>query len=281
MKKIRIAILGSCVSREIFNYDEKKYFEICQYFNFTSIFSQMSFSKINRLEENELGHENQWYAKIIAADLNKDALEQIGEKTPEYIILDLMSERLMLGEFINEFGEKATMTMHDDIKKCKFFFGENSRGILNDNVIHASTFEPNYINNIVKRFAKKLLTVCPADKIIFCESFFVDQYIDKKERLKSFDSLIVKRSFEVNSWLKKLQKLLLYHLDGCNVICFPEKTIGDELHHLHLAPMHYCKNFYRYAYEKIKSIVGLENFSTTDMIEADNEEMLCLLQRRD
>lgn len=281
MKKTRIAIFGSCVSREIFNCDENEYFEICQYFNFTSMFSQMSFSTIKRLDEDELGHESRWYSKMIAADFNKDALEQIEKEAPEYIILDLMSERLMLGEFIDEFGEKTIMTIHDNIKKCKHLFEENSRDFLNNKFIDASTFEPNYITNIIKKFAKKLLTVCPADRVIFCESFFVNQYIDKEGRLKNFDSLIEKRSFEVNSWLEKIEKILLYHLEGCNVIHFPKKTMGDELHHLHLAPMHYCKNFYRYAYGKIKTIVGLGNFSTTDMIEIDNEEMLSLLHRRD
>lgn len=116
--KTKIGIFGSCVSREIFNCDEEKLFEIGQYFNFNSIFSQMSFSEMKRVGESEVGHDSQWYSKVIAADINKDALEQIEKDNPEYIVIDLMSERLKLGWLVDKLGNKTLITLHDNIKKC-------------------------------------------------------------------------------------------------------------------------------------------------------------------
>jgi len=120
---VKIDIFGSCVSREIFNYDERHLYEIGKYFNFNSIFSQMSLPYASKISEDEVGHESRWYSRVIAADINKDALEQIAMDSPQWIVIDLMSERLALGKLVDSSGKDVCITLHNDVGKCKFSGG--------------------------------------------------------------------------------------------------------------------------------------------------------------
>lgn len=119
----------------------------------------------------------------------------------------------------------------------------------------------------------------PVNKIIFCESFYVEHFVSKHGTIESFNLYLQKRTADINPWLEKLERLLLYYLHGCHIICFPPNILADELHHLYLSPIHYCKNYYRYAYENIRQIAYGTSFSAMDMIGIDNGEICRLLKR--
>jgi len=147
--------------------------------------------------------------------------------------------------------------------------------------VEPSAFSDEYILQTVQRFCEKLLAICPLHRIIFCESFYVDSYVTREGRIEKFDTQQRARGLKVNPWLMKLERLVLHFLEGCHVIYFPENVLADEIHHLHLAPTHYCENYYRYAYEKMKEITfGNWKFQAAEMLRIDNNEIRRLLERR-
>ena len=51
-----------------------------------------------KISPNEIGHKSEWFNKCIAADINKTIIKDTFASNPDWIIIDLMSERLEVAE---------------------------------------------------------------------------------------------------------------------------------------------------------------------------------------
>lgn len=249
MQKIKVSIFGSCVSREIFNDDPENRFQVKTYFNFNSIVSQ-SYPIGLTITPELVDHPSHWYEKVIAADFNGNALDIISKDSPDFVIIDLMSERLSLGvTFRDPELPPKFITLHNDLKKCKLF--DNIDMNLSDFIpIAHEQLSDYFINKCVNLFCEKLLKIISVTKIIFIESFFCDRYLSKEQKIKSFSDL--NRSLQINNRLKKIQNMLLQNLNGCHIIRFPANALADENHSLQLAPMHYTRDIYNMFYTDLR-----------------------------
>lgn len=113
MKKIQISIFGSCISRDTFDFDTENLFDIKTYINFSSIISQMSESPFASFRVVE--HKSKWYSKIISSDINKNAIDLLSEDKSQFIIIDLMGERLQLLKVKGYGGKDSFLTLHNDL----------------------------------------------------------------------------------------------------------------------------------------------------------------------
>lgn len=115
------------------------------------------------------------------------------------------------------------------------------------------------------------------------ETFKVSQYVSKDGKIKSFDDNNY-RITKTNNYLLRIQNLFLHYMKGCNIIKFPLNTLGDESHHLHLAPTHYCDNYYQYVLERIKNIcIHSSDYTGNEsciVMQKNNVNMFNLIERR-
>ena len=180
-KKVKIGIFGSCVSREIFNYDYDGYFDVQTYINFNSIIAQMSAPLFKKtISKEEVAHMSDWYSRVISTDINKNALETIFEKEPDYFVLDIMNERLALVRVLNE-NIESYLTCHNDLFKSSLF---KTGGALEgydykDNILFFDDIDEKTIERSIRRFCMKILQYIDVSKIVYVEGFYVNYYIDK------------------------------------------------------------------------------------------------------
>ena len=263
--KINISIFGSCVSREIFNVDENNEYKINTYINFNSIFSQCS-PRVCEVPLEWIQHKSNWYNRVIYSDINKKAFELLKQDKSDYLILDLMSERLSLLKV--KYNQQETLiTGHNDLKNTNLFGYNGIFGNLED-AEHISLEELNesFIEESINLFCDKIKQIFTPDKIIFIESYYVYKYVDKNGIVQKFNMKIDYIN-KINSRLVKLQNIILENLKGCHIVRFPNNIYGDESHHLNLSPTHYDKNYYKYALNEIKKyIINNTNNKTEDLI---------------
>ena len=277
MSKQRIAIIGSCISRDVFN-EKNNEFEVESYFNFCSLLSwYMRTSSNIKLANEEIGHSSQWFNKCIAADINKSIIEDTIKEKPDWIIIDLMSERLDTAKCkLN--NESIWLTMHNDLKKTELY--KNNNLIIGEEIMRWENLDDGRKNIIIKSFCESLLEYFPSEKIIFIESFYVKSYIDKCGNIRAFDEDKIKKKKIVNNRLLEIENLMIFYLKINNVIKFPYNQLGDELHHLHLSPCHYLRSYYLYVFEELKRIVtNTCNINLYDFIIKSNDEICNLLNR--
>ena len=282
MEKIKVGIFGSCISRDIFNYDIEQNFEVQSFINFNSIIAQMS-QPAFAVSEEDIGHKSNWFSRIIATDINKNALDMILQARPDYLIIDLMSERLdLLKVLIN--NQETLLTLHNDLLKTNLFCkgGELYNYDVSSNVVQLESYDDLFLDFCIRKFCAKIRKVMPEERIIFIESFKVREYIDKIGVIHKFDEEKMKIN-RTNNMLHKLENYMSYYLGDCNFVYFPINTIADEKHHLNLTPTHYCPNYYKYALEVIENICFPQKSVSRilcDNMKMNNEVMKELLIRK-
>ena len=176
MQRKKVAILGSCISRDIFNKDEDS-FELVESYNFCSLISQQLKALECKVSVEEIGHKSNWFSRMITADLNKSCIENIAMKKPEYLVIDLMTERLNIIK-CNFRGEDVWLTSHDGLKETKLF-ETNELTLEAENHLKWERLSAADKEKYVRNYCNKILEVMPPERIIFVETYMVPQYISK------------------------------------------------------------------------------------------------------
>ena len=103
-----VLILGSCVSRDIFNFNQKN-FNIVAY-HARSSFATLANSTelINNTLKNNIGNiTSSFQRKMVESDLSMASLKSLQELSVDIILIDLIDERFHLA-VLNNYGDVAT-----------------------------------------------------------------------------------------------------------------------------------------------------------------------------
>lgn len=92
-RKLRIAILGSCVTRDAFGFFPQDDVEIEIFVARTSFISLFSPPLPIKIEKSEIAAETNFERNAIHADLYKTSLPRLAEAKFDYLLLDFMEER--------------------------------------------------------------------------------------------------------------------------------------------------------------------------------------------
>lgn len=90
----RVLILGSCVSRDIFEFDEAKEFEITQYFARTSFASLSSKPYVNKNILEKIA--SSFQRRMVQWDMQKHFWEVLKQKNFDFLLLDMIDTRFKL-----------------------------------------------------------------------------------------------------------------------------------------------------------------------------------------
>ena len=118
---MNISIIGSCVTRDIFEYD-KDVFKINDYFARSSIVSMTSLPIDVNSDYVQLN--SPFQKKCVLNDLNKHSIQSVLNEDNDYLIIDLIDERFNLyyrdGSFVTKSNELVSSGFDlSDFKEMK------------------------------------------------------------------------------------------------------------------------------------------------------------------
>ncbi|QUW26421.1 hypothetical protein J8Y16_25765 [Bacillus cereus] len=256
-KLIKVAVLGSCVTRDNFNskfnYDYKRYYECVLLQNQTSIISLMG--KPVQLPSNKITELNQWDANDVRSDFEKSFLIQLKEKQPDYLIMDLFGDvffgciRLADTYVTNNYWKLGKTQFFKEIKKPTYL------NIMTQPEEYLLLWK-NAINDLFETLREEL----PNCKIILHKARFTDIYYDKNNQLNKMNpSIDVK---ELNKYWDTLDRYILEKFNVQFIDLNEKKYFSYEQHPWGVFGVHYEMNYYGDFLKSLHKLV-LANYLST------------------
>ncbi len=171
--KTRVAILGSCVSRDTMEYVPADKWELNLYAARTKVVSQLSASL--EVAESEILLDSQFQRRMVLNDLNKQSFVQLKEQKRDWCIIDYIDERFSLIKIYNTFVTKSGELVKSEWLKDKDFFEIQYK----KNLVGMWEIEGELLDKKLKEYIDKILRLYKRNKIILHKAYMVDRYVSK------------------------------------------------------------------------------------------------------
>ncbi|BET53449.1 DUF6270 domain-containing protein [Bacillus subtilis] len=257
-KPIRIAVMGTCFSRNPFNSRDyfnpgyKKIYE-CVYTQFhSSIVSLVSEpTPFTRDDFKDIKEQD---INFVETDFKKDFFEKLKNSQPDYLIIDLYSDA---AKSLIQFSEQQFVSASFIIEQSQFF--KNLRNVTIINHTNNKKYFEIYKKSL-DNFINKLTEVIPASKIILNKGRFTSKYKDSNGEIKPFgDQDLINRN---NYFWDKVDNYFEYKLPSVKIIDLTNTPfIGDERYPFGKSFSHYESAYYKKFMDRLNSIV-LEDIQT-------------------
>lgn len=116
MESVRVAIWGSCITRDFIEFDTEKKLTLCECISRSSLFSALASSAAELYQESDLI--SKWQSSCVKTDFNKNHFVRLKDAEAEYLILDLIDERFDLLE-IDDREKKTYVTLSNELHDAK------------------------------------------------------------------------------------------------------------------------------------------------------------------
>lgn len=241
-KQSDITIHGSCVSRDVFNFDKTNEIKLGQYFarqSFISAVNTPFFGKI------DINLSSPFQRRMVKSDLQKDLFKKLSVDKSNYLLIDFMDERLALFKYNGSF-----FTFSDELRDSKFLENLDVEFL---NKININDF---IWKDAMNFYVDQLLEIYDEHEIIIHEAYLVDSYITKNGEKKSFPTENLNYNKKVNKMLRSYYKHLKQKLPNAYVIFILEKGYCSCEDHLWgKSPMHYEDQYYKDVLKILKKII--------------------------
>ncbi|HAO5924538.1 TPA: teichoic acid biosynthesis protein [Listeria monocytogenes] len=240
---LKIAVMGSCFSRNAFNSkpffnpDYKRFFEVTFTQSHTSLFSVLS-KPYTGINIDDYGNMTDNERRTLQADFDKGFFEKLENSNSDYLLLDLYAD-VLRGPIWLESGEILSLS----------YISEQT-GILNDLPIKRLLDHSNNDaffqewTSYADKFIEKLLTVMPAERIILNKGGFTTKYYDKNGAVQEYK---IKMRIERNNYFwDRLNNYFLSKVPTAQVIDLTKKPyIGDYYYPFGHSFSHYESGYYK------------------------------------
>lgn len=249
-KRYSVSIYGSCVTRDLFEYDKSENLELKQYIARQSIISAVS-APID-LEENQIKLNSNFQKRMVLMDLKKNCFENLKENRSDYLIIDLIDERFPLLFYKNSYCTASNEALHgiEQLKdlpvKQKIIY----KGLLS---IKDESLD---CNSIIREFCERIMRIYKPDEIILHRALFVDKYINKSGDIVSFSKNYLIDNKTKNQVLEYMYDLLVNFIPGIHIINEMPQTVASENHKWGLSPMHYYDDYYLRVLKRLNEIIS-------------------------
>lgn len=252
----KINIHGSCVTRDIFRFDNEQHFKVVNYIGRNSIIS-LSYPSVDLSSFNTVKDVRKltWEERMIYYDCNKSALKKIVSDDCDYLIIDLIDERFGIIE-----SEKGNLTYSQVLQRSKQLNELSPYKVID---IKEDT---DFFYNAYRDYAMFLREKFDVKRIIIHEVYPVLNYLGNDNKLHLFDENEIKKSKRVCSKIRKGYELLQTFLPEATVLKMPPNTIAYENHAWGKASVHFTDDYY---VEKLTEIVGITNTKVEEFSNAN------------
>ena len=248
---IQISIFGSCVTRDILEYDTQKKLKLETYIARQSIVSAMS--KPVEINKDYIRLESNFKKEVIYNDFMKNNINLFEKDKSKFLLIDLIDERFKLAKVNN--GESLVTYSSEliesgylenpiliDKKKCLF----NKRKYQIDNMS---------LKKYIQRFADRILEIYDMECIIIHKCIMKDKYINLQGETVRFDKNYLMHNRKINDVLDYMYDYLQLYLSKAKVIDITDSYLADENHKWGLAPMHYQREYYIKVLDEVKNYI--------------------------
>ena len=237
--KIKIDIFGSCVSRDVLEYQSTKDLEVNNYIARQSLISAVS--KPVRIDEEELNIESPFQKRMVLHDFRKDAFRILRENKGDYLMIDLIDERFPLACIDNSYvtySNELSLSGYIQTPHIIRCTRKQYNGLLKLIFRKEKWFiEQNNLDEFIKMFCDNIIDIY-GESIIIHHVYLQNQFINK-----------------VNGYYKYLYQKLKEWIPHAYNIALSDKYFADEKHKWGLAPMHFEIHYYEKVIEKMMSYI--------------------------
>lgn len=247
---VPISIFGSCVSRDLLEYNPK-IFNLKTYIARQSIISAVSFPVTYNIDE--LSFSSEFQKSRVEWDLEKKTFNLLSKDNSKYLLLDLIDERFSIIKFQNNY-----ITLSNELKSSSFYQNhEHEFTILSCKKIpnlkfneqkllsYKYTLENKNIDIYIEDFLKKILSIYQEKNILIHRATLVDYYKDANNNIKKFPNNTLGYNHRTNEYLNYLYDYIINRLPAAFVIDECKNYYANEKHKWGLSPMHYCDEYYQ------------------------------------
>ena len=251
--KIKIAIHGSCCSREIFN-SSLNIFDLGIYLFQNPIHTMFEKPFPIDIKEEEVPNNSNFMRRMVASEFNKRALQALKNNPADYLMIDVGD--LRLGRFNISFndGEKTKIFKTDDTQKELGFLRDKLKNF-DFSFDSSSAITDREWDYLIDKYVTQIKKIYPLNKIIINQIAIASQY-EKDGILIDFTTEIGGDTFRNQDLLLKLQSKLKEKLTGCLILDNPPfQIIADPNHKLGLHLLHLKQNVYDYKMKRLQEIL--------------------------
>ncbi|WP_430910840.1 DUF6270 domain-containing protein [Methylobacterium sp. sgz302541] len=247
MSRIKIAILGSCVTRDAFLLPRGKAYRIPAYVARTSFVSLTS--PPVPLAEGTIQAPHRFDVNCIRHDFEKTAIDTILSSAPDYLILDFIDERFDL--------MKIQDSMITDSRYQKDFGVLNNNHFVVEGVVPRSDPATTELwKQSCTAIIETLLSRLKPEQIILHRCRLALEYQSAGER-KTFSGYHAKLTETFNPIFQEYEAFFLSQLPGCRTIRVTDDlVVGDDDHRWKLQPFHYVPAYYEAFLDRLVAITG-------------------------
>lgn len=235
---MRFLILGSCVTRDVFDYLNKNE-QVKDYFARESIISVMSNPLSISLEEINLS--SNFQKRMVYYDCNKIFRQKLYDIDFVYLIIDLIDERFAVAEINGTY-----ITCSNEMIESEIFRGFAYRTL----TLREKNIE---WQKACKLFADFIAPLVEKRKVILHEAYWTNTYSqDGKE--EQFDLEMSRRVDSNNLYLQQYYGLLKNYLGENLLVVSCDHPVSDPKHKWGFNPVHYTLDYYQSIYESIERL---------------------------
>lgn len=243
-------IFGSCVSRDLFEYDAAKELHCKEYIARQSLLSL--FEQPIELEEEELfAVKSNFQKKVLLNDFNKKTLERFEQSKSDFFLVDFIDERFNLIKL-----KKSYLTYSSELMVSHYLDGKKYKVIDKKNW-GKRKLERN-VRPLVERFAWNIQKIYKAENIVIHKARMLNEYIGRDGITHPFSQEYIEDNRRVNYILDNMYIWLERCLDNPKVIDVSKSYRADEKHKWGLAVMHYQPEYYDEVIETLKNFIKNE-----------------------
>lgn len=241
----RIFLLGSCVSRDIFEYDAGQAFNIVRYFSCSSFASSTSPTPV---DEGRLGGDidrlaSEFQRRVVRADLSKILLDEIEGVDFDYLLTDFIDERFAIFHFFD--GEIFTYSVY--LSNA----GVDPARLDGELIMRATERYFELWEAGWTRFAERLKAGGLLKKVVLNRVFWAARTVDGGDYLPMFPAEYVEK---VNHYLGRMYDRAARDLPAGNVLDFGTEFLGAESHRWGREPYHFTEDYYRQALLRLAAL---------------------------
>lgn len=250
----RVAVLGSCISRDVFN----THILGEEYKNDVSVVAtiyQTALPSLGRDKPVAIDlpeHVKPAHRPPVELELSGKALQQLVSARPDIIIMDFFAD-IHFGTITYDGLPITRNTMaFDNFKLAEQYFSSRA-----EQRHELTSISDDYATEAL-RVTDKLTNLCREDGItptfVINSGRYATQYLDIDGSLKDYRRN-TQRLADRNLFWDKFDDLIIKQVAGQRIEYPDDLIIGDARHAWGLHPVHYTNDYYKYLWHSIKKLI--------------------------
>lgn len=240
-------IFGTCDSVDIFDFNSNDIISNHTPMRAGSILT----ADISRTDKNisNFWHSSNLAVMLLHIILNGQIFEFMDKEAGEYLIIDLVEERM---PFI-KFEEKMFLY-------SPWFRDSNLKEIIEADskvdFIDHEQFEEEFLESRIRLFCDRILEIYPEKNIIINEVILSDKYVNEQGMTFSFErEEYVKWSYKSKSIIKKMYIILEKNLPNAKILKMKNTCLADANNKRGLSPCHFVLDWYKDRYNQLLHLI--------------------------